>query len=382
VPGAVYRCVIDVVIVGAGTFGASLAWWLARTGESVTLVDQFEPGDPRASSGGETRLYRCAHGPDTDYTAMARHARTRWRELEEESGEELLLECGLAWFAHREDGWETESERTLAAQGIPAARLDVASAESLYPSFRGDDLAFVLLESEGGVLRAQRAVRALAAQAVRHGARIVRGRARPDASAVLLEDSTQLKGDVVVWACGPWLARLFPDLVSLSVTRQELLFFDGGPAWRAPGLPGWCDYDRARYGTADIDGLGVKAAIDDLGPPLDPDAELTDEATTEPQVRAYLRDRFPALEDAPLLEARSCRYEITPDTHFLAAPHPAHPDVWLIGGGSGHGFKHGPPMAERLAAAIRDGTALPARFGLGEREPSASMRTASSGVPP
>jgi glycine/D-amino acid oxidase-like deaminating enzyme len=126
----------------------------------------------------------------------------------------------------------------------------------------------------------------------------------------------------------------------------------------------------------------VKAAIDDLGPPLDPDAELTDEATTEPQVRAYLRDRFPALEDAPLLEARSCRYEITPDTHFLAAPHPAHPDVWLIGGGSGHGFKHGPPMAERLAAAIRDGTALPARFGLGEREPSASMRTASSGVPP
>ena len=108
------------MIVGAGTFGVSLAWWLARAGERVTLVDQFEPGDSRASSCGETRLYRCAHGPDVDYTAMARRARTLWRELEEESGEELLVECGLAWFAHREDGWEAESERTLAAQGIPS----------------------------------------------------------------------------------------------------------------------------------------------------------------------------------------------------------------------------------------------------------------------
>jgi glycine/D-amino acid oxidase-like deaminating enzyme len=371
-----------VVIVGAGTFGASLAWWLARLGEQVTLVDQFEPGDRRASSGGETRLYRCAHGPDADYTAMARRARTLWRDLEEESGEELLLECGMAWFAHREDGWEAESERALAVQGIPTERLDVSSAAQLYPSFRGDDLAFVLLEPEGGVLRAQRAVRALAAQAVAHGARLVRGRARPEGTGAVLEDATRLEGDIVVWASGPWLAQLFPDLVShsLLVTRQELLFFDGGPAWRAPGVPGWCDYDHARYGTADIDTIGVKAAIDDQGPPLDPDAELTDEATTEPQVRAYLHERFPALEHAPLLETRSSRYEVTPDTHFIAAPHPAHPSVWLVGGGSGHGFKHGPPMAERLAGALRDGAVLPTHFGLGERKPSGSMRTASSGI--
>jgi glycine/D-amino acid oxidase-like deaminating enzyme len=278
VTGRRYRPFIDVVIVGAGTFGASLACWLARTGERVTLVDQFEPGDSRASSGGETRLYRCAHGPDADYTAMARRARALWRELEEESGEELLVECGLAWFAHHEDGWEADSERTLAAHGIPAERLDVASATSLYPSFRGRELAFVLLEPEGGVLRAQRSVRALARQAAVHGARMVRGRARPDGAAAVLDDSTPLEGDVIVWACGPWLGRVFPDLVTLSVRRQELLFLDGGAAWRAPGLPSWCDYDLARYGTADIDRLGVKAAIDDLGPPLDPDAELSDKS--------------------------------------------------------------------------------------------------------
>jgi sarcosine oxidase len=373
---------MDVVIVGAGTFGSSLAWWLARAGERVTLVDQFAPGDRRASSGGETRLIRCSHGADADYTTMARRARTLWRELEAESGEELMVDCGVAWFAHRDDGWEAASERTMATQGIPTERLDVAEAARLYPSFAGDDLAFVLLEPEAGFLRAQRAVRALVAQAAAHGATFVRGSARPapGAAAPVLADGTRLEGDVVVWACGGWLAGLFGGLVQLSVTRQELLFVDGGPAWRAPGVPGWVDYDRAMYGTADVDGLGVKAALDIDGPPLDPDAELDDTPTTEPGVRAYLRDRFPALEHAPLNEARACRYELTPDSHFIAGRHPEHANVWLLGGGSGHGFKHGPAMAERVVAAITRGEALPARFAPGGRVTARSMRTAGAGV--
>jgi sarcosine oxidase len=372
---------MDVVIVGAGTFCASLAWWLARAGERVTLVDQFEPGDRRATSGGETRLIRCSHGADADYAAMARRARTLWRELEAESGEELLLERGVAWFAHGDDGWDASSEQTLAAQGIPVERLDPAEAARLFPSFRGDDLAFVLLEPEAGVLRAQRAVRALARQAQAHGARLVRDRARPEAASARLEDGSRLEGDAVVWACGGWLPGLFGDLVSLVVTRQELIFVDGGPAWRATGVPAWVDYDRAMYGTADVDGLGVKAALDTDGPPLDPDAELVDTPTTEPAVRAYLRDRFPALEHAPLAEARACRYELSPDSNFIAARHPQHPQVWLLGGGSGHGFKHGPAMAELMAAALA-GAPLPDRFALGGRTAARSLRTAGAGVRP
>ncbi len=368
---------MDVVIVGAGTFGASLAWQLARAGERVTLVDQFDPGDRRASSGGETRLLRSSHGADADYTAMARRARALWRELEAESGETLVLEPGVAWFAHGEDGWEADSARTLAAQDIPVERLDADEAARLYPSLGTADLAFVLLEPEAGVVRAQRAVRALAARAAAHGARVLRGRAwAGDPRVAALEDGTRLSGDLVVWACGGWLARLFPDLVSLKVTRQELLFLEGGPAWQQ--VPAWVDYDRAMYGTGDLDGLGVKAAVDLDGTPLDPDEELTDEATTEPAVRAYLRERFPALEDARLVEARACRYELSPDSHFLAAPHPAHAGVWLLGGGSGHGFKHGPAMAERVAAAIAGGPSLPANFAVGDRTPARGFRTAGS----
>ncbi|HEX2410238.1 MAG TPA: FAD-dependent oxidoreductase [Solirubrobacteraceae bacterium] len=372
---------MEIVIVGAGTFGASLAWWLARGGEAVTLVDQFEPGDRRASSGGETRLLRSSHGADGDYTAMARRARTLWHELEAESGETLVLEPGVAWFAHGEAGWEADSARTLTAQGIPVERLDLDEAARLYPSLGTDDLAFVLLEPEAGVVRAQRAVRTLADRAAAHGASVVRGRARSgdDPRVVVLDDGTRLSGDVVVWACGGWLSRLFPALVSIKVTRQELLFVDGGPAWE--GLPGWVDYDRAMYGTGDVDGIGVKAALDLDGPPLDPDEPLTDEPTTEAAVRAYLRDRFPALEHAPLAETRACRYELSPDSHFLAAGHPDHDDVWLVGGGSGHGFKHGPAMAERLAAAITSGEPLPPRFALGHRTPARGFRTAGSWTP-
>jgi glycine/D-amino acid oxidase-like deaminating enzyme len=371
---------VSTIVVGAGTFGASLAWWLQRGGEPVTLVDQFEPGDRRATSGGETRLIRCSHGADADYTAMARRARTLWRDLEAESGEDLMHECGVAWFARTEDGWEAASERAMLAQDIPAERLDVAAAARLFPSLSGDDLAFVLLEPEAGVLRAQKAVRTLARQAVRHGARLVRSRARPEGEAVVLEHGSRLEADRVIWACGAWLAPLFGELVSLKVTRQELLFLDGGAAWRSPSVPAWVDYDNAMYGTADVDELGVKAALDVEGPPLDPDAPLDDRPTTVGKVRSYVNDRFPGLTRARLKESRACRYELSPDSHFIAARHPEHERVWLVGGGSGHGFKHGPAMAERIVAALAGGEPLPDRFALGPRTPGHSLRTAGSGV--
>ena len=204
----------------------------------------------------------------------------------------------------------------------------------------------------------------------------MRGRARPDGDRALLDDGTVLEGDRVVWSCGGWLAGLFGDLVQLRVTCQELFFFDGGPAWRA--APGWVDYDHACYGTGDVDGLGVKVATDAEGPPLDPDAELPPvTAATERLARDYARTRFPALADAPLAGAKTCRYELTLDSRFIAAPHPSLASVWIVGGGSGHGFKHGPALAERVVAAW-DGAELPASFGLGRRERGTSLRTAGS----
>src|SRR3954454_15921563 len=160
-PGVVAsRAMARVVIVGAGAFGASLAWWLAGLGDEVVLVDQFEPGDARATSGGETRLIRCSHGADADYTRMARRARTLWRELEAETGESLLTETGVSWFAHGEAGWEADSLRVLERLRIPAQRLGGEGGPRRVPPFKGDDLQWVLPEPQAGVLRAQQAVQA------------------------------------------------------------------------------------------------------------------------------------------------------------------------------------------------------------------------------
>jgi glycine/D-amino acid oxidase-like deaminating enzyme len=195
----------------------------------------------------------------------------------------------------------------------------------------------------------------------------------------VLEDGTVLEADHVVWSCGGWLAQLFPGLVQLTVTRQELFFFEGGGAWA--DAPGWVDYDRATYGTGDVDALGVKVAWDAEGPPLDPGAELPPaSAEIEALTRGYAADRFPALAEAPLTGSKTCRYELSPDSHFIAAPHPEHPSVFIVGGGSGHGFKHGPAMAERVAAAWDGGAALPARFALGKRARGTSLRSAGSNL--
>ena len=265
----------------------------------------------------------------------------------------------------------------MRAQDIPVERLSPDEGARLFPSFRGDDLTFLLHEPEAGVLRAQKAIQTLAAQARAHGARIVRGRASPRQAAVDV-DGQLLEADAVVWSCGGWLTGLFPGLVTLTTTRQDLFFIDGGEPWTH--APGWVEYDAAVYGTGDLDDLGVKGAPDFEGPALAPDDDLPSaDPDNERWIRDYFARRFPALAEAPLKSSTTCRYELSPDSHFVAAPHPEHPTVYVLGGGSGHGFKHGPAMAERMAAALRGGEPMPERFKLGERAVGQSMRTSGSG---
>ena len=138
---------------------------------------------------------------------------------------------------------------------------------------------------------------------------------------------------------------------TLRITHQDVFYFGAPVAWRTPGVPGWVDYDGAAYGLGDLDGRGVKVSPDVDGPAVRPrDARARRPSpSTSACARAYLAHRFPALADAPLVGHRACQYEITPDMHFVMAPHPDHDGrVWLLGGGSGHGFKHGPALAERF----------------------------------
>ena len=367
----------SVIVCGAGVFGAATARHLAIEGWDVTLVEPVAAGHVRAGSGDESRLIRCSHGADVWHTSSARHALGLWRAVDPA----LVVEAGVAWFARREDGWEAQSEATLRELGIPCERVDAAT---LFPSVRTDDLAFTLFEPEAGILRARDATRTLAVQAVAAGARVVNAAAAPDGARVIAGDEV-LEADHVVWACGAWLPRLFGELLSLRITQQDVLFFGAGAEWATPDVPGWVDYDGAYYGLGDHDGRGVKVCPDVEGPPID--VEAADRFVIPQHVasaRAYLAQRFPALDGAPLVGTRVCQYEITPDTRFVIAPHPEHPSVWLMGGGSGHGFKHGPALAERMGGWLTGAEAPEPRFALGERASDTALRTAgeASSSPP
>jgi sarcosine oxidase len=353
----------SAAVVGAGIFGASLAYRLARDGWDVTLFERHEPGHVRAASGGESRLIRYAHGDGDWYTRSAWRARELWRELEAETGRELLVESGVAWFSRSEDGWEAESERVLRAEGIPVERLAPDAGRELFPSFDPGDLEFILWEPHAGVLRARQATLATAEAAQRAGVRIVNREA-------LLG---QVEADIVVWACGAWLPALF-DL-PIRVTKQDVLFFSAD-GWTTPGVPAWVDYDRAIYGLGDLDGKGVKVAPDAEGPTFDPEDGAREQSPeTESAARAYLATRFPALGDAPLAGFTVCQYALTPDTNFVLA---RHEDQWILGGGSGHGFKHGPALAEYAARVVTGAEEPLAQFGLGPRTGGPSLRTAGT----
>jgi sarcosine oxidase len=353
----------SVVVVGAGVLGSALADRLARSSWDVTHIEQYAPGHVRSGSGDESRLIRSAHGADAMHARMARRSLELWRELDPR----LVCQSGVAWFARRPDAWEADAERVLTSLGIPVERVDAAS---LFPSVRTDDLAFTLLEPEAGLLRARDGVRALADRAVQAGAERIVAVARPEADGarVVLDDGRVLEADHVVWACGAWMAALFGDVLDLRITHQDVYYFGVPGRWAAPGAPGWVDFDGAFYGMADLDGRGFKVGPDQEGPGIDSlDAERRTDPVLERVAREYLGHRFPDLADAPLVGTRVCQYEMTPDERFVVAPHPAVPGgrVWLLGGGSGHAFKHGPALAERLEGWLLASEEPEAAFGLG-----------------
>jgi sarcosine oxidase len=334
----------------------------------VTVLEQYTPGHVRAASGGENRLIRFSHGADDWYTRSAKRALELWRELEAEANAELFVPSGVAWFFAGSQQWAKASERALTEARIDVEQLTPQEAGRLFPSFDPAGLESVLYEPGAGALRARDATRVLVEQAVVRGARFRHERADP---------SRPPQADHVIWACGPWLARLFPELVQLQVTRQEVFFFGSPPEWQAPAVPAWVDFDAGIYGVGDVDGRGFKASPDEHGPEFDPDGDdRVVSAEKEQAAREYLSQRFPALAGAPLVGTRACPYSLTADQNFVVAPHPEHDHVWLLGGGSGHGFKHGPALAEHVERLLKREEPPDPRFRLGPREGGGSLRTA------
>jgi monomeric sarcosine oxidase len=368
----------DHIVVGAGVFGAWTAWTLRRRGARVLLVDAWGPAHARASSGGETRLIRTEYGGDALYTQMAWESLAEWHALSRRHDDPIFHPVGALYIYPADSA---EIDRSIAIQtalGVPIEKLGTPTMAKRWPQIAFDGIAVGVLQPSMGALMARRSVQTLVGEFVAAGGSYRQLAVDPPAAGgaslggVRSTAGELLRAKHYVFACGPWLPRLFPETIGARIvpSRQDVFFFApdaGDTRFEGGNLPAWVDMSSKdfHYGFPDIEARGFKIALDAHGPPIDPDTadrRVTDQALAD--VRAYLARRFPALAHRPLAEARVCQYENSDNSDLLIDRHPAWDNVWIAGGGSGHGFKHGPAVG-RYVADLVTGTGRPEpRFAL------------------
>jgi monomeric sarcosine oxidase len=366
----------DVAVVGAGVFGAWIAYRLQQDGRRVALLDAYGPGNARASSGGQTRVIRMGYGDQEIYSRWSNLSLELWKSLFHSIGRpSLFQQVGVLWMARGEDPLTTKTLATLKRLGVLHERLDRGELESRWPQIDFGPNTWAIFEPESGFLVAFHAVQAVVQMAEATGVEylqeaVVPPEGRGRLGSIATRSGKKVRAGTFVFATGPWLPKLFPDLLAERIfpTRQEVFYFGPSPGdarFAPPAMPVWVDFAEEIYGVPDFKGRGFKVAPDRHGAAFDPDTghrAVSPETLTA--VRGFVGRRFPALKDAPLVGSEVCQYENTSNGDFLIDRHPERENVWLVGGGSGHGFKHGPAVGEYVAARILHGGAEEARFSL------------------
>jgi sarcosine oxidase len=361
----------DVIVLGVGGMGAAAAFELARRGQRVLGLEQFSLVHDRGSSHGHTRVIRSAYYEHPDYVPLVRRAYERWYELEQRHGRHLLTECGCLSIGPP-DGELVHGVRRAAAEHRLAIE-DLTSDElrRRFPAFHfGADMAAVL-EREAGFLYVEDCVRAYAEQArllgadLRDNEPVIFWEATGNGVTVRTRRHTYSAGRLIVTA-GAWASRLLSDLgLPLTVLRKVLFWFatsddrlfrrDLFPIYMAETPAGFY------YGFPVLDPRGHKTARHDGGDLVaDPGTVVrTVPAGEEMDCRSFLHAHLPAVE-GPRREAQVCLYTVTPDRHFILDVHPAHSQVAIAAGFSGHGFKFAAVVGEILADLVETGhTDLP-----------------------
>lgn len=370
----------DFAVIGAGVFGAWTAYYLRQSGATVALLDAYGPGNSRSSSGGETRVIRMGYGPDELYTRMSARSLPLWKDLAQRTGLELFHQTGALWLCTEGDPYTRQLLDVLTKLGTDFEKLSAAEIARNYPQLSFPEVTWGVLELKSGVLMARRAVQAVVSECVKSGVDFHLAAVSPPSGKGKL-NSIRAGGDSIsagtfIFACGPWLPKIFPDLLGdrIHPTRQEVFFIGvpaGNDAFRPPKMPVWVHHTHpARpYSLPDIENRGFKIALDRHGPDFDPDTDsrvVGEKSIAE--LREYLKAHIPSLHTAPIVETRVCQYENTSNGDLLIDLHPELGNVWLVGGGSGHGFKHGPAVGEYVTARILQNAAAEPRFSLATKQ--------------
>jgi glycine/D-amino acid oxidase-like deaminating enzyme len=366
----------DIVVVGAGVFGAWTALTLLERGAKVTLLDAYGPGHPRATSCDEVRQIRMSYGDREVYTRSAVHALQLWKAREQEFGRKLVFPGGRLVMRR---AWNKELEDQKAIFDRLSLPYEVLQPEEMtkrYPQVGFEGVGVGFLDINAGLLKAREAIIAITETFERKGGSIRLARAMPGATAgrtlqhATLDGGGTLSAGAFVFACGPWLRHVFPDLLGTVITTSRIeIAYIGSPAgddsYRQGVLPNLSEEDtfpgapgEVSYTQSDIDaGLKIARGGERLPMDLDRDERIVS-ARQIRRIHEYVRVRFPKLNE-PIVASRVCQSDASPDSHFVLDRHPGLDNVWIAGGGSGHGFKHGPVVGEYMADRVTGRPAAP-----------------------
>ena len=321
---------LGLIVAGAGTMGAWTALLALRAGRRVRLLDAYGAGNTLGSSGDATRVMRASRRRRVPRPLVAGGARAvdRVRRACRPAG---LQPGRRAVVRSAQDGFEAASLRTSIALGIPVERLTPSEMSRRWPGIRGDDLTFALFRPKPVSSSLERGSR-LSPGVSSSRARLETARARPGNVKgdrlvdVLTADGRRHGAAAFVFAAGPWLPALFPDVIGdriQSPSRTSTTFARPtatSVGTHPPSRPGSTTTPRSMASAPTGMGQGRDRLV---RWPWDPDTmeRAVDPAAIGP-VRAYCERRFPELAAAPVQAAHVCQYETTADSHFIIDRHP------------------------------------------------------------
>ena len=358
----------EVLIIGAGVFGMFTAHYLRERGVDAMVVDQHGPGNSRATSGGETRGVRTSYGdrPHGNHWARwASMAMERWKEWDArymQNDAPLFYTTGDIILREEDEPYLQRTKANWDELGIPYEVLDIDEVNRRWPVIGTEGMTQALYEPGAGVVRARRAIQSAAEEYRRNGGEFRIAKVMPAEATggrltgVRTEDGELLTADTYVFACGPWLPKVLPDVMGrrLRVRTMGHVFYFGTPAgdhsYEFPNLPSYGVPGGTGWPALPPDFRGFRART---GGHSDPDPDTSDRARIPEdgfeRGIEFVRRFFPGVADQPILETRACHYESSVDRNFIVDTHPGWSNSWIVGGGSAEAFKQGPVLGDYIA---------------------------------
>ncbi|GAB2672791.1 N-methyl-L-tryptophan oxidase [Gordonia jinhuaensis] len=357
----------DVIVIGVGSMGGAACNALAERGVSVLGLETYQPGHDQGSAHGGTRIIRQSYFEDPAYVPLLRSAYDGWRKLETESGRSIMNLCGGIYIGDPENPVFAGSREAAEKHGLAHEILDASEIRSRFPTMDPADDALALYEDNAGYVRPEETTIANAEVAARKGATLRFGEpviwwgATPGGGVEVITPQGRYGGDRLIVTPGAWAPQMLADM-GLPLSIERMIFhwftpdFSAVPYeyWHEDRHPIYVEETHANqqiYGFPMTDGRdgGFKLGFFRVGTPTTAntiDRVVRDEENETMRDRA--RQLFPHLT-GPVVQAKTCLYSVTPDEHFVVGTHPAHEQVSVGCGFSGHGFKFVPVIGEILA---------------------------------